>query len=361
MEVARQNYRTVKRPASFGGINKFSKHNFIKNVGLRKMRQLLGGINSYTMHREVKRPKVRNPYFIYHKRQQVQADLIDMSAYAKSNSNVKYIFTSIDMFSKYAFCYPMKRKTGEESRRALEKMLQFYQTAPQELFTDRGLEFINERVRLFLRDNNIVHRLPHSDLKCAGVERFNKTIQSKIYRYMTENNTRRYIHVLADLVDSYNKTEHRTIKMTPQNAEKDENHLWVLDRLLVFYDRGTKSQKRRKFQVGDVVRIAKTRGAFQRSYQEQSNPTLFQIVGIRTMPIPMYILHAFDEENNVIQGGFYDSELSLVDFDKFVIEKTLRQKNGTYLVKWNHLPARYNSWLPKSVYLAKRNSQSNVH
>lgn len=155
--------------------------------------------------------------------------------------NIKYLFTVIDMFSKYAFCFPMKRKTGVETVRALTKMLEFYQSPPRELFTDRGTEFTNERVQHFLPEKTIAHRLPHSDLKCAGVERFNKTIQSKVYRYLTENNTRRYIHVLKGLMTSYNNTEHRTIKMSPQNAERDVNHVWVLDRLMVFYDRGTES------------------------------------------------------------------------------------------------------------------------
>lgn len=51
------------------------------------------------------------------------------------------------------------------------------------------------------------------------------------------------------------------------------------------------------------------------------------------MPIPMYILHAFDEENNDIEGGFSDSEITLVDFDVFEIEKTIRKKNGnTYRI-----------------------------
>jgi hypothetical protein len=48
--------------------------------------------------------------------------------------------------------------------------------------------------------------------------------------------------------------------MSPLDAEKPENGLWVLDRLRVFYNRGSEFQKAPKFRVGDIVRITKTRG-----------------------------------------------------------------------------------------------------
>jgi transposase InsO family protein len=250
----RKNYRLVPHPSSFTGISNVLKYHG-KNVGLRKMRRILGGINSYAMHRETKKPKVRNPYFIYQIRQQIQADLIEFRDFSQSNGGVKYMLSAIDMFSKLVFCVGMPNKTADESLKALKAMVKFYKTKPRELFTDKGTEFTNQTVQKYLKQQNIRHRLPQSDLKCAGVERVNKTIQNKIYRYMTENNTRRYIDKLDDLVTSYNSSIHRTIKMSPFDAEKPENGLWVLDRLRVFYNRGSEFQKAPKFRVGDIVRI----------------------------------------------------------------------------------------------------------
>ena len=40
----------------------------------------------------------------------LSADLVDMSQYAKMNRGYKYIFTNIDVFSKYAYAYPLKTK-----------------------------------------------------------------------------------------------------------------------------------------------------------------------------------------------------------------------------------------------------------
>ena len=51
----------------------------------------------------------------------------------------------------------------------------------------------------------------HSEKQANYVERFIKTLKSKIYRYMVEKNSPRYIDVLPKIVDSYNKTWHSGI------------------------------------------------------------------------------------------------------------------------------------------------------
>ena len=38
-------------------------------------------------------------------------DLVDMQKYSRVNRGYKYIFTNIDIFSKYAFAFPLKSKT----------------------------------------------------------------------------------------------------------------------------------------------------------------------------------------------------------------------------------------------------------
>ena len=42
------------------------------------------------------------------------ADLIDMQAFSKDNNEIKYLQTVIDIFSKFVWIVPSKRKTGQE-------------------------------------------------------------------------------------------------------------------------------------------------------------------------------------------------------------------------------------------------------
>ena len=181
------------------------------------------GIKSYSLHRETKKPKKRNCFFIYKLRQQIQADLIDVSALEKANSGYKFLFTAIDMFSKKLVCFPMKNKTGQETCKVLKRLIK--DMKPKQLFTDSGKEFCNHQVQQFLEAENIKHVTASSDLKCSGVERVNKTLQMKLYKYMTEMNSDSYISVLNDIVSSYNESIHTSIEMSPIDAEKKENHL----------------------------------------------------------------------------------------------------------------------------------------
>ena len=49
------------------------------------------------------------------------ADLVDMSTFSRSNKGYKYLFTVIDIFSKYGWIVPLKPKTGKEVAQAFRK------------------------------------------------------------------------------------------------------------------------------------------------------------------------------------------------------------------------------------------------
>ena len=55
------------------------------------------------------------------------------------------------------------------------------------------------------------------------IERFNRTIKKKMFKYFSANNTRKFVDVLDLFVDQYNNTIHSSIKMTPNEASPKEN------------------------------------------------------------------------------------------------------------------------------------------
>jgi len=65
----------------------------------------------------------------------------------------------------------------------------------------------------------------NEDLKAAVVERFDRTLKEKMFRYFTYANTRRHLDVLDDLVHSYNNTHHRSIGMAPFEVNKDNEDI----------------------------------------------------------------------------------------------------------------------------------------
>ena len=52
------------------------------------------------------------------------------------------------------------------------------------------------------------------------IERFNRTIKEKLFKYFSANNTRKYVDVLDTLFDQYNNASHSSIKMTTREASK---------------------------------------------------------------------------------------------------------------------------------------------
>ena len=88
------------------------------------------------------------------------------------------------------------------------------------------------------------------------IERFNRTIKEKMFKYFSANNTREYIDVLELLVDQYNNTIHSSIKMTPIEAscEVNENKVWRN-----LFPEFCRTFLTSKFSIGDNVRITKKR------------------------------------------------------------------------------------------------------
>ena len=97
--------------------------------------------------------------------------------------------------------------------------------------------------------------------KACIVERFNRTIKTKMWRYFTGHNTFAYLPVLEHFVEAYNKSYHRSIKRAPISVTAcNEENTWLTLH-------GTQTDiKPPKFNVGDRIRMSKTRGKFKKCY-----------------------------------------------------------------------------------------------
>ena len=87
----------------------------------------------------------------------------------------------------------------------------------------------------------------HNEGKSVVAERFIRNLKTKIYKYMTAISKNVYIDKLDDIVNEYNNTYHRTIKMKPVD---------VKDNTYIDFEKEV-NNKDLKFKVGDHVRICK--------------------------------------------------------------------------------------------------------
>ena len=64
--------------------------------------------------------------------------------------------------------------------------------------------------------------------KSVVAERFIRTLKNKIYKYMTSISKNMYINKLDDIVDEYNNTYHRSIKMKPIDVKNNTYMLLMI-------------------------------------------------------------------------------------------------------------------------------------
>ena len=310
-----------------------------------------------TLHKPTRVTFPRNRVLVFNIDDQWQADLADMSSKAEYNDGYTFILTCIDCFSKYAWAIPIMSKRGEEIVQAFKRILKRSGRKPKRLQTDKGKEFLNTKVQSFLRENGIQLFTTESDKKASIVERFNRTMKGRMYKYFTANNTYRYVDVLQSLVDGYNNTKHRSIKMKPIDVRPAHQfnirrHLYGKMGAKIRRKEGTTSRraplKKYKYAIGDLVRITKARLTFNRGYLPNWSEEIFVLYNRNNFKEPLYYLRDFEGEE--IKGGFYEKELQLVhEPEEYRIEKVLRRKrvNGKvlHLVKWKGWSNKFNSWV----------------
>jgi IS30 family transposase len=152
---------------------------------------------------------------------QWQSDLVEMQPWTNKNDNYRYILTVVDLLSRYAFARPLQRKTPEQVIEAFQSIFQEEGRKPRFLQTDQGKEFENRPVRKFLDQHGIEQFSVKSPFNAALVERFNRTLKEKMWRYLTYKNTERWVDVLHKHIKGYNLTHHRIIGRAPASVNAE--------------------------------------------------------------------------------------------------------------------------------------------
>ena len=128
----------------------------------------------------------------------------------------------------------------------------------------------------------------HNEGKSVVAERFIRTLKTKIYKYIYNV----YIDKLDDIVDEYNNTYHRTIKMKPVDV-KDNTYIDFKKEV---------NDKDPKFKVGNHDRISKYKNIFLKGLK-------------KCLLLVKYIIN--DLNGKEIIGTFYEKELQKTNQKEF--------------------------------------------
>ena len=332
------------KPHSFGG-----KYRLYDVYDKAQVNKALYKSDIYSKFKQHRRAKTYSPIYVYKKRELFQSDVVFFTRpeLVEANNGFKYLFTTIDVFTKMAWVYPMKENKCAVVMECFKDILSKCGDKPERLNTDRGSELICKKFASFLKEKNIHHYLSYSLRKCPVVERFNLTIQRLLYKIMKHNNSYQWTKFIDQAMKIYLNRKHRTIKMSPLEAEKDENESIVRRTYWLRYLKAGEKKKKPKFSVGDSVRIFKERGTFHRGYMEDFTEEIFTISNVLTnLPVPRYQLKEYN--GDVVVGSFFEDELVRYDTPEFyqieIIKTRGKGKKKEYLVHYKGWPNTYDEW-----------------
>ena len=351
-------YETSKTPHSFTGIrgllNTAKKYN--PDITRNDVLQFLQKQGSYTIHKITRKKFLRRKVVSPKPGIIASCDLADMSNLSKFNGGNKYILIFIDVFSRFCQAVPVKRKDGKTISSALETILESgYFNKLSRLNSDEGKEFYNQHVNnLLTRKGIILYSVSSREIKASLAERLIRTIKGKLYRYMTHNNTRKYIDILPDIIDSYNHSTHSSLgnKQTPHQVHSITDPTAIQRQFKHMYKYTSPLNKNisSNLSVGQYVRISdeNRNHVFRRGYTVQNTIEIFQISKVDTSQKPTaYYLN--DLQGEEIKGIFYRDELTPTKlpehFQITVIRKKTVSGRKKYLVRWLGYPDSFNSWI----------------
>lgn len=361
-------YTNPEAPASFSGPKKLydqSKKDG-QNISLKDVKKWLKSQNVYTLFRETKKPLRNREVIVEGYLSHLETDLMDIRQYSKHNNNFNYVLCLLDTFSRYLWIKLLKNKRFTSMHKAFNALIkQIYHKNIKNIISlksDRGSEYTSSKFKHYCKKNNIKQYFSTSDLQAHLVERVQKTIKRRIMKYMIENNTEKFIHILPKIVNSYNNTIHESLKQAPSEINKDNE---TMSRLTQYKIRQKKKQKippnlkkGYDFKIGSTVKIFLRSSKMDRAYWQKWSTENFIINQIFTIDKRLYFA-LIDAMHEPLTGLFEANELQLVNPNPkdqiYKIEKILTTKminNIEYkLVKWFGFPKKYNSLIKSSDLL----------
>lgn len=340
-------YYDAAHPAGYGGARNLK--NSAREVNVNSIEEWLRSQDVYTLHKPVHRKFPRLHYNISNIDELWETDLVELGSMKDDNDGYRYLLVVIDVLSKFVWVIPLLSKTTSAVANGFNQILASTERRPTTLQSDKGKEFVGAAFQKLLKENDIRFRTTRNpDIKAAVVERFNRTLKDRMWRYFTHKNTHRYIDVLQSLVSSYNNTVHSSIRMAPSAVT-----LYNAAEARANIQRRHPRRERSKllFKIDDLVRISKTKGTFAKGYEANWSEELFKIR--RVLPGIPNVYELEDLAGEQIDGLFYEPELQRVkkdvDNDTFEIDKIIRSRghgaSKQVLVSWKGYPAKFNSWI----------------
>ena len=171
---------------------------------------------------------------------------------------------------------------------------------------------------------------------------------------MTHQNTKKYIHILPDIIKSYNLTQHHGLggNHTPTEihrlTEPDELQL----KFKRMYKILSSSHKPiiSTLSVSEYMHLSQIKPTFKKGYTIQNTLEILKILRVDNTQSPtIYFLEELEGEP--IKGIFHREVIPTTppkSYEIDIIRLKIVAGRKKYFVKWRGYPDKFNSWIDES-------------
>ena len=353
-------YYTLGQPSSYSGLRKLWSE--IKKIQLKPPGITLNLVSkwlkeqtTHLIHSTPQRLFKTEHIIVEHIDEQWDSDIIQLDDLARYNKGYKYILICIDIFSRYTWARALKSKRSADVATVFTDIVNTSNRLCKSLRTDQGGEYTGAPFQKMLKDKGINHIIAYGRHKASYSERFNRTLENKLFKYFYEQQTVMYIDVLDDVMRSYNNTVHSSINMAPADVNTENSHD-VYERVYIpILNRWAKTPVRFTLNIGNIVRLSLAVRPFSRGYHEKWTEELFTVYNRIPSHPPRYKVQ--DLNGDKIKGSFYTEELMLTPIqelnditykiDRVISTKKVKGRKFS-LIKWYGYSDKFNTYIPST-------------
>jgi hypothetical protein len=297
------------------------------------------------LHKPIKRNFPKRRVQVPEKDHTWAMDLVDMSNFARQNKGYKWLLTVMDVWTRYGWSIPIKTKKAVDVLAPFKSIINESGRQPKRIWVDEGKEFYNSALSAYLKELGINRYSTYGKEKSVMIERFNRTLKQRMWEEFTEYQTRNWIDRHEQLLEWYNFKPHRGI----DNRSPYSMSRWP-ENVTLCVDKKPDSFLQPKLKIGDVVRVSRQKGIFEKGYTANWSQEQFTIVMIRVSLCddpPVYYVQ--DWYHRPVRRGLYEQEVQLVKYPwVYLVEKVIKRdpSKKRMLVKWVGLDSTNNEWIP---------------
>lgn len=283
-----------------------------KGISRRKVMDWLKKQETYQLHKPTHKTKDINSIIPTKEGEYLQVDLVDITNFKTGAFN--WLLTAVDLFNKRGWVIPIRQKTGLNTSRALDKILN--DQSFTKVGTDNGKEFTNDKFKDVIKKHGARHVLgsPHTPQGQGAVERFNGTIKGRIEKWITATGKNNFIPIIPDIVKNYNSTIHRTIGTEPDKAQETED---IEERIEKSANKQNQKANPQDIKQGDRVRIKlealKGKKAFDKASKQLWSEMIYTVMTVfRGDDVRATLYQVKNDKGTTLKKKFHHNDLQKI-------------------------------------------------